>query len=65
MKVVFAVGGLLRLPHDHTDGQEQKEAGEKYRKEDKQIDVQLILAEEHQAIAGRTAVRLQRNEESR
>lgn len=58
------VGRLLRLPHDHTNGKEQKETGEKHREEYKQIDVQLILTKEYQTVTGRAAVRLQCDEES-
>uniref|UniRef100_A0A182Q6I0 Uncharacterized protein n=1 Tax=Anopheles farauti TaxID=69004 RepID=A0A182Q6I0_9DIPT len=43
---------LFRLPRQHADGKEQEKAREKHGKEHKQMDVQLVLAEKHQPVAG-------------
>lgn len=46
------IGRLFRLPNYDAHGQEQKEAGKEHGEEHKQVNVQLILAEEHDAVAG-------------
>lgn len=48
---------LLRLPRDHASSQEQEEAGEEAREENKQVDVQLVLPEEDHSV-GSAAVHL-------
>lgn len=43
------VQGLLGLPEQHTEREEEEEAGEKDGEEDKQVNVGLVLPEEEQA----------------
>lgn len=44
------VQGLLGLPEQHTEREEEEEAGEKDGEEDKQVNVGLVLPEEEQAL---------------
>lgn len=41
---------LFHLPEEDTDGQEEEEAGEEDREEDKEVNVGLVLAQEQQAL---------------
>jgi len=46
------IRGLLGLPADDADSDEEEEAREENREEDEEIDVELILSEEDHAVAG-------------
>jgi len=50
MSRAASVDRLLRLPHQHTGSEEQEEAGEEHREEDKEVDVRLVLAEVDDAV---------------
>lgn len=43
---------LFRFPSDDARGQEQKEAREEHREEYEQVDVELVLTEEHHSVTG-------------